>query len=278
MSLKAIRFRVEFAWGFSAGLAGRSKTSPSFLFPPPLTVLGAASRQVALRLGESSGYSEGSYARLISDVASRVKAVALRPINAIPNAHVDINRVIIKGIIGGKERPNVDELDKSFDAPGRGKTYYTTADDSPPALEVVIVQERGGLITLDDVWGISRIGSRESLVSVIDAVEEDAERTELRESSEVRFSTPSIKDEVEASSHELAYSEYYLPFWMAGDLANASRNPWLYYQSEVRPVRYLIPRYLWDERRPGRLLVRLSQGGGFAIYRLQGGDLVVGRG
>jgi len=166
---------VEFIWGFQCRIAGLSKTSPSFLYPPPTTFLGALAESIAKR--EAIGEEKGK--QLISALCKNLLALGVRPLNAIPVKYEDLNRIIAVKITGGKYYPRVDNLIASFDSPARGKTILSSIDGEPPRLRFFIVvkstmpeiDNEKIEITSEHFWSIHRIGSKESRISVINVEE-----------------------------------------------------------------------------------------------------------
>jgi len=181
MNLIVFKVTVEFGWGFISRVAGLSKSSPSFFYPPPTTFLGALASVIAKKydLGEDKGKD------VIVELSKNLLAINLKPENCIPLRYSDISRIItIKQtgtLINGKripiQFPNVINLVQSFDSPARGKTILVSlADDEPPRItwivifrdNVVKVNDKEIVITDDLFWRINRIGAKESIVSVID--------------------------------------------------------------------------------------------------------------
>lgn len=158
---------IEFMWGFQARIAGMSKTSSSFPYPPPSTILGAITEAYSIRKMRG----EGDFLKTLNEISTHLIALSYRSLNAIPMTYQDINRVLAVGQRGGVNYPSVKDPYGSFDAPARGKTVLVSVDDSPPTLRVALIVD--DLIDLkpEDLWKIKRIGSKESLVSVVDVVE-----------------------------------------------------------------------------------------------------------
>ena len=133
--MKGYLVDVEFIWGFQCRIAGLSKTSPSFLYPPPTTFLGALAESMAKR--EGIGEEKGK--QLISVLCESLLAFGVRPLNAIPVKYEDLNRIIAIRIRGGKYYPRTDNLFASFDSPARGKTILSSIDSEPPRLRFFLV-------------------------------------------------------------------------------------------------------------------------------------------
>ena len=177
MSTSAFIVDVEFVWGFQTRIAGLSKTSPSFYYPPPTTFLGALSESIArgLGVGESAGRE------IIKSLSRGLLAIGVRPINYIPLKYEDINKIIAVGVRKGVHYPNPKDISGSYDSPARGKTIVVSLDDNSPTLRFLLVfregkiELRGKIIELDEryFWRIHRLGSKESRISVIDVRRKD---------------------------------------------------------------------------------------------------------
>jgi len=162
---------VEFVWGFQARIVGLSKTNPSFLYPPPTTFLGALAETIAkkYRFGEKKGVD------VIPALSKNLSGIGFRPLNFIPLRYEDINRIIAVRIRSGKLYPNPEDLGGSFDSPARGKTVLTSLDSEAPCMRWFLVFRNeeitigGQEFSLDEnyFWKIRRLGSKESLVSVV---------------------------------------------------------------------------------------------------------------
>jgi CRISPR-associated protein, Cas5a family len=126
---------VEFTWGFQSRIAGLSKTSPSFFYPPPTTFLGALGESIARKLGV------GEYAGrdIISSLSRNLLAFGVRPLNCIPQKYEDLNRIIAVKITGGIHYPTPKNIFASYDSPARGKTILVSLDDNSPAMRFFLV-------------------------------------------------------------------------------------------------------------------------------------------
>ncbi|MEM2041204.1 MAG: type I-A CRISPR-associated protein Cas5a [Nitrososphaerota archaeon] len=164
-------FDVEFVWGFQCKVAGLSKSPPSFYYPPPTTMLGALAEQIA----KNYGIGEKRGREVISKLSSKLLAIGIKPINCIPVRFSDINRSIAVKLTGGKKYPRPDDLAGSFDAPAIGKTLLSSLDLEAPCLrifvvfndKVIYVDKEEIELGSDIIWGIHRIGSKESIVSIL---------------------------------------------------------------------------------------------------------------
>jgi len=171
---------TEFVWGFQARVAGLSRTSPSFYYPPPTTFLGALAEAIAKaeKVGEERGKE------IIPKLSENLLAIGVRPVNCVPVKYEDINRVIMISKKTSKRLgrnvlfPHPGDLEASFDSPARGKTILSSLNDDPPIIRWFLVF-KDNTIRLDrerlllgeeQFWKIHRLGSKESRVSVINVL------------------------------------------------------------------------------------------------------------
>lgn len=204
--MKGFIFDVEFMWGFQARVAGMSKSSPSFSFPPPTVILGAIAEPVAKRLKAG----EGDYVNTISRLSKSLLALGMKSLNFIPLKYQDLNRVLALRTSGGVHypSPNPGEIYASFDAPARGKTSTSSIDDRPPSLRVFVVF-KDDIVKAEDIWKIKRIGSKESLVSVVDVI--SGEPSVINSGTiETDYSYPVIDNLKVVSSDGMWISEHYV--------------------------------------------------------------------
>ncbi|MCX8188218.1 MAG: type I-A CRISPR-associated protein Cas5 [Nitrososphaeria archaeon] len=168
-------FDIEFAWGFQSKIVGLSKTSPSFYYPPPTTILGAIAESAAKEhnIGEFKGKE------IITKLSENLLAIGIRPINCIPIKYEDLNRIISLKVTGGELYPDPKRLKGSFDSPAIGKTIFSVFDNNPPTLRLFLVFKNNSIfvnntqikLNEDIFWKIHRIGSKESIVSTISVKE-----------------------------------------------------------------------------------------------------------
>ncbi len=199
--MKGFLADVEFIWGFQSGIVGMSKSTPSFLLPPPSTVLGAIAEAYARRKGLSEGRSPTTICYLAKDLL----VLTYKPLNAVPLSYQDLNKVIAVRVSGGTKYPSVQDPYGSFDAPARGKTILSTIDEKPPTLRIFAVFKISADVTADDLWRIRRIGTKESLVSVVDVIEEkpDVLRDKVVETDYLLPLTPEIEQSLSDKSEFL---------------------------------------------------------------------------
>ena len=167
---------VEFVWGFQSKIVGYSKTSPSFTYPPPTTILGAIAEHIA----KESTLGEGKAREVIPMLSRNLLAIGLRPLNCLSIKFSDLNRLIATRIVGERGRyPSATDLYGSFDAPATGKTILASLDNEPPKIRIYLVfkdswgkiGDKELIINKYSAWGIHRLGSKESVVSVVDVKE-----------------------------------------------------------------------------------------------------------
>ncbi|MEM2014218.1 MAG: type I-A CRISPR-associated protein Cas5a [Desulfurococcaceae archaeon] len=182
---------VEFMWGFQSGIVGMSKSTPSFLLPPPSTVLGAIAEAYARR----KGLSEGRSPITICYLTKNLLVLTYKFLNAVPLSYQDLSRIIAVRVSGNVKYPSAQDPHGSFDAPARGKTILSSIDDKPPTLRIFAVFRDSADVTADDLWRVRRIGTKESLVSVIDVIEEKPEvlKREVVETDYLLPLTPEIE-------------------------------------------------------------------------------------
>lgn len=173
--MKGFLFDIEFMWGFQSRIAGMSKTSSSYIFPPPTTILGS----LAEPYSKSRGLSEERSIQTIMNLSNKLLALGYRSLNAIPIVFQDLNRVLALGSRGGIKYPSTIDVYGSFDAPARGKTVLSTIDvdgtPAPPRLRVMMVFKNDLDVNVEDIWKIRRMGSRESPVAIVNVTEKSPE-------------------------------------------------------------------------------------------------------
>ncbi|MGC8912005.1 MAG: type I-A CRISPR-associated protein Cas5a [Nitrososphaeria archaeon] len=165
-------FDIEFVWGFQSRIVGLSKTSPSFYYPPPTTILGAIAEAIA----KEHNISESNGKKIIPLLSNNLLAIGLKPINCLPIKYEDLNRIISVKITSGELYPDPKDLRKSFDSPASGKTIFSTFDNNSATLRCFIVFKKDKVlfddknIAIDEniFWHIHRVGSKESIVSISD--------------------------------------------------------------------------------------------------------------
>ncbi|MEZ0345233.1 MAG: type I-A CRISPR-associated protein Cas5a [Infirmifilum sp.] len=263
--MKAYIFDVEFTWGFQARIAGLSKSPPSYLFPPPTTVIGAIAERVARRLGRG----EASAVETMSTISSSLLALTFKPLNVFPSHYMTLSRVYAIGNRGGVNYPTARDvyLYKSFDAPARGSTFYGTVDGEPPRIRYFVVARDDTVVTLGDLWGVKRLGSRESLVSVVMAAEA---RVEQKMSEGRVFTAVPLAQGVEVlEGEESCLREYYVyPY----NLSDAPVR--IYHLNPSLVIQYLIPIPYFETSKQG-LKVRVD-GEKFVIYQVRSEEGVEG--
>lgn len=201
---------VEFMWGFQTRIAGMSKTSSSFPYPPPSTILGAIAEAYSIRKGRG----EGDFLKTLNEISTHLITLSYRSLNAIAITYQDINRVLAIGQRGGVTYPSVKDPYASFDAPARGKTVLVSTDEAPPTIRVALIIDDLIDLKVEDLWKIKRIGSKESLVSVVDVVEATPQKiskpvtSDKQVVSKVNHSIPLLKG-VEIQRIEGMYIEEY---------------------------------------------------------------------
>ncbi len=173
--MRAYKIRLEFVWGHQSRIIGLSKTNPSYYYPPPTTIIGAVAEPLAKnhRLGENPA----TVALLQRALSHDLLALGVKPVNAFPLKYMDINRIVAVGDKKRKKYPSPEDLVGSFDAPARGKTIMSPLrPGEPPMIDVLLVFSKPLIrvkgidirISAESLWEIHRLGSKESIVSVVD--------------------------------------------------------------------------------------------------------------
>ncbi len=185
---------VEFVWGFQSKVVGYSKTSPSFTYPPPTTILGA----IAEYLAKENVLGEKIARDIIPKLSNNLLAIGLRPINCLSIKFSDLNRLIAIKLTGGTLYPISSDLSSSFDAPATGKTILASLDEKPPKLRIYLVFKdisagkignKELIIDEHAMWSIHRLGSKESIVSVIEVKKFEPQKLTTEE-IETQYSFP----------------------------------------------------------------------------------------
>ncbi len=200
--MKGFIFDVEYCWGFQARIAGMSKTSPSYLFPPPSSILGAIADPYSRRKRRSE--SEGISTMI--ELSKHTVSLTFRSINAIPISFQDLSRIIAIRTSGGEEYPSTVNVYGSFDAPARGKTILSSIDNKPPLIRIVLIIDYD--LIADDLWRIKRIGSKESLVSVVNV--EEVQVTKIGKEVTTKYATP-IVDGIQVVEKGEFVEQFYVP-------------------------------------------------------------------
>lgn len=145
-------------WGYALRVVPFSKSKPALLFPPPTTFIGALAYPLNTLLGVPENDGEVSsadrYRKMFISVNARINVPVIK--------YGDLTRVFWYR----KEEKVVQS-----DAVSLEKVYSLSSDGSIDVIYVVDESEAerivGDLNTLKlAAWGISRIGSKESTVSV----------------------------------------------------------------------------------------------------------------
>ncbi|MGC9146100.1 MAG: type I-A CRISPR-associated protein Cas5a [Nitrososphaeria archaeon] len=277
MSFKAYRFTVEFQWGIISRMAGSSKTSPSYLFPPPTTVIGALAKNLAVQTRKG----ESAYRELFREILSGIYAISFKVINVLPSPYTDLSRVIAIGNRGGYTFPSPKMPDKSFDVPATGKVYYSSADGNPPRIEYALVfSEQSSIIKdsgsfIDSIWKINRLGTKESLVSVVDVKETEADLLHVnKEKTQWAFPKKLLKPKSKGSY------KIFKHFWVeeyVDPLRLELTPPESFYSYEYRTP-YVIPRPKMLGGEP--LTFSIEAFPEYAVFKVKcekEGEMIVGR-
>jgi len=153
-----LKVSIQPHWGYALRVVPFSKSKPALLFPPPTTFIGALAYplNILLKVPENNGEisSADRYRKMFISVNARINVPVIK--------YGDLTRVFWYR----KEEKVVQS-----DAVSLEKVYSVSSDGSIDVIYVVDESEAerivGDLNTLKlAAWGISRIGSKESAVSV----------------------------------------------------------------------------------------------------------------
>ncbi|AAB89384.1 MULTISPECIES: type I-A CRISPR-associated protein Cas5a [Archaeoglobus] len=256
---------VEFVWGFQARIAGLSKTSPSFYYPPPTTFLGAVAEAIA----KDKGIGEQRGKEIISELGENLLAIGWKALNCTPLRYSDINRILAVKITSGVLYPNPQDLAKSFDSPARGKTILSSLNDEAPKIRWFLVFKEEA-VEEKILWKIHRIGSKESRVAVVDVKKVKVTQKDGLISTDYSFPA---EDGVELRgilSQRWEFEVYLNPFEVK---YSEKENPLMSYISGKKAVLYRIPIMTSIFSTPECLV---EVGGDFKAYEA-GGEVVIGR-
>ena len=217
---------VEFVWGFQANDVGSSKTPSPFYYPPPTTFLGALSESIA----KDHGLPEKDVRESLLALSKELLAVGLKPLNCLPVKYEDINRIIAIKRTAGVLCPTPADLRGSFDSPARGKTILISRDGEAPKIRWVLIFRNPAVkisdkefpLAEDYFWGIHRIGSKESLVSVVNvetSAVEPIKDNEAKDGIETTYSFPveAIHEILREGPTSWASETYINPFDFSGE-------------------------------------------------------------
>ncbi len=255
---------VEFTWGHASRQIGLSKSPPSFLYPPPTTIVGALAASMAKR----NNWGEKAGREVMALLGSNLLAISVKPLNFIPIRFQDVNRIVTVKVTSGVTYPQPRGLSRSFDAPARGKTVFATLNDEPPVMRVALVFSdtsfEGVNLKEDDLWRINRIGAKEAVVSVLDvrSMEVEGRKGEFLTSWSfplVRGVTP-----LKEVTGEWAIESYLNPFSRSSYL-----KPYSLIMGKADLLDFMVPRSLVKPK------YRVSVGEGASAFDLDG-EVVIG--
>ncbi len=216
--MKFLLVRVRFNWGFAARFQPQSKMRMAFKYPPPTTLLGAlAYPLIRLRSGRVELVAKGK--KLTSATEQFKKyfeevAVSMQDEPSVYGSYLRVNRIY---------RGSVD-----FGVTALPSSFLYSNGEATADLVYVMKEVPEGLERA--AWGISRIGSRESVVSVDSVYVGDAS-LKRGESAKTRFSFYLKDYKVRGNGTVL-----YVVDWREqeiGNYAKAERVPYYYPKGEV---------------------------------------------
>jgi len=236
---------IEFSWGFQSRIVGLSKTSPSFYYPPPSTFLGALAEAIA----KSENLNNKQGLGLMAALSRSLLAIGWRPLNCVVLKYEDINRLIKIGIAKGILTPDPRFLGDSFDSPARGKTVVISLDENSPTIRWTLVFRKNNIPLEKDIsielneesfWRIHRLGSKESVISVVNVKKFDqiTALTGLISIKNSFFVKEGVTPKEEAKGR-WNYEVYLNPFDL--EAYRPEKNPFNYYMMGEKLLSFKIP-------------------------------------
>ncbi len=209
-----LKVSVQPHWGYALRVVPFSKSKPALPVPPPTTLIGALAYPLNIMLGipENNGEVSGAdrYRNLFISVNARIDVPIIK--------YGDITRVFWYRKEEKTVQSDAISLEKVYSVSGEGSIDIIYVVDENEAERVV-----GDLNILKlAAWGISRIGSKESIVSVKDV--------ELRKANLVE------RDKIETDYYFMGYAKLIkgdlISFdivdfreYVIGDYVNAKKVP-----------------------------------------------------
>ena len=211
--------RVRFSWGFAARLQPQSKMRMAFKYPPPTTLLGALAYPFIRRRGAgrleviTKGKKVISAADKLKGLVKEV-ATSLHEEPSIYGSYLRVNRIYRKSL--------------DFAVTAFPSSFVYSNEEG--LADLVYVMEEVSEDLERAAWGITRIGSRESVVSV-ESVYVGEAIPKRGNSVKTRFSF-SLRDYSVRGDGTILY----VVDWRKqdiGDYAKADRIPYYYPKHEV---------------------------------------------
>ena len=217
--MEFILVRVRFGWGFASRLQPQSKMRMAIKYPPPTTLIGALAypwlrhtigRTEVIVKGRSMISAAENLRRMISEVSS-----SLSEEPSVYGDYLKVNRYF-----RGSVEPAVTALPSSF--------LYSNGDAEADLVYLFEESVDAGLERA--AWGIIRIGSRESVVSV-ESVHVGRAVRKAGNSTRTRFSFSLGDRKVRGNGTVI-----YVADWrnsVMGSYSKAGRIPYFYPRGEV---------------------------------------------
>jgi len=216
--MEFILARVKFSWGFATRLQPQSKMRMAMKYPPPTTLIGALAYPWTRSIkGRIEVIKRGN--KIISaaeELKKRIIDVSIS-LDKEPSMYGDYLKV--NRYYRGKVESAVTALPSSF--------LYSNVDT---IADLVYLMEKVDNSLERAAWGITRMGSRESVVSV-ESVYIGEAISKKGEIARTRFSFPINKQKVSGNGTIL-----YVVDWRGSDIgsyAKANRVPYFYPKGEV---------------------------------------------
>ena len=217
--MEFIFVKVRFGWGFAARLQPQSKMRMALKYPPPTTLIGAlAYPWLRQTIGRTEVITKGKGVISAADNLRRMIAGVSSSLSEEPAVYGDYLKV--NRYFRGSVESAVTALPSSF--------LYSNGDAEA---DLVYLFERPVDPGLERAaWGITRIGSRESVVSVESVYVGKAVRR-TGSSTRTRFSFP-LGNKVVRGSGTVIYAADWRSSAM-GSYSKAERIPYFYPRGEV---------------------------------------------
>ncbi|MEM2871922.1 MAG: type I-A CRISPR-associated protein Cas5a [Candidatus Caldarchaeum sp.] len=184
--MKYLRIDAETHWGLLLNYHAFTKSRPALRVVPPTTVIGAVALPLALMKNWPETFDDKSSADIIRPI---FKGVFVSQ-NISLSEYSDLSKIFSF---------DVDDKQILADAAAVGKIYCGPVDDGVSELNIVFLVDEGsarGVLgngwtadLLSSAWAISRVGARESIVSVRNVEFGDVEKIET-DVGETRYYFP----------------------------------------------------------------------------------------
>lgn len=172
--LWALTIDVETHWGLSITFFAPTKSSPALRVVPPTTIIGA----LAYPLARLKGWSENLSAKTsgADRLRSILEGVYYSVLSGSMVPHAEVTKIVSYKVREKRVISDAAAVQKTYTEPGTTlRLYYIFDTERAKGL-------LGGSwrsLLAEAAWGISRLGSKESLVSVVRVEEVGVEPVEM---------------------------------------------------------------------------------------------------